>query len=103
MRLNSPQKGVYTNYAYFPVIIDEKTFGANRDEVKEALERENIGARKYFYPLTNTFECFHGKYDVSDTPVAEKISKKVLTLPFYADLELKDVDRICDIVTRCKR
>lgn len=103
LRLNSPQEGVYTNYAYFPVIIDEKVFGADRNEVQEALERENIGARKYFYPLTNTFDCFHGKYNVEDTPVAKWISERVLTLPLYADLDLRDVERICGIVVRCKR
>ena len=103
LRLNSLQKDVYTNYAYFPVVINEKEFGADRDEVKEVLERENIGARKYFYPLTNTFECFHGKYNVEDTPVAEWISRRVLTLPLYADLDLRDVERICNIVVSCKR
>lgn len=103
LRLNSPQEGVYTNYAYFPIIINEKQFGADRDEVQEALARENIGARKYFYPLTNTFECFHGKYPVEDTPIAKWLSQRVLTLPLYADLALCDVERICDIVVNCKR
>ena len=69
----------------------------------EALAEEGIGARKYFYPLTNTFDCFHGKYDPSLTPVALHISKRVLTLPLYADLALEDVDRICEIIIKCKR
>lgn len=103
LRINSIQEDVYTNYAYFPVIIEEREFGADRDEVQEALARENIGARKYFYPLTNTFECFHGKYNVEDTPVAKRLSQRVLTLPLYADLALCDVERICDIVVNCKR
>ena len=36
------------------------------------------------------------------TPVALHISKRVLTLPLYADLALEDVDRICDIILSCK-
>lgn len=36
------------------------------------------------------------------TPVALHISKRVLTLPLYADLALEDVDRICDIILNCK-
>lgn len=83
-------------------MIDEKIFGATRNEVFSALNNNNINARKYFYPLTNTFECFHGKYDVTKTPVALHISKRVLTLPLYADLPLSDVDRICDIIKDCK-
>ena len=71
-------------------------------EVFDKLAENGIGARKYFYPLTNTFECFHGKYDVTKTPAALHISKRVLTLPLYADLALEDVDRICDIILSCK-
>ena len=41
------------------------------------LAENGIGARKYFYPLTNTFECFHKKYDVNETPVALHLSKRV--------------------------
>ena len=58
----------------------------------------SIGARKYFYPLTNTFECFRGKFDTGETPVALDISKKVLTLPLYPALSKESVDRICDII-----
>ena len=64
----------------------------------DALAKNGIGARKYFYPLTNTFACFHNKYNVDETPVARGIAKRVLTLPLYSDLDLKDVDRICDII-----
>lgn len=102
IQLNPHQDGVETNYAYFPVVFDEKTFGASRNEVFEKLVQNGISARKYFYPLTNTFDCFHGKYDVNQTPVALHISKRVLTLPLYADLALEDVDRICKVILECK-
>ena len=103
IQLNTVQEGVKSNYAYYPVVFDEKVFGASRNEVKTKLAENGISARKYFYPLTNTFNCFHGKYDVNNTPVALHISLRVLTLPLYADLELEDVDRICDIIMSCRR
>lgn len=103
LQINPVQKDVQPNYAYFPVIFDEKVFGASRNEVFERLEQNGIGARKYFYPLTNTFDCFHGKYDVNQTPVALHISKRVLTLPLYADLALEDVDRICEIILSMRK
>ena len=102
LRLNVQQPEVRSNYAYFPVVFDENLFGASRNEVMDALAQNGIGARKYFYPLTNTFECFHGKYDVDATPVALHVAKRVLTLPLYADLSMKDVDRICKIVLEQK-
>ena len=102
LRLNAQQPEVKSNYAYFPVVFDENLFGASRNEVMDALAQNGIGARKYFYPLTNTFECFHGKYDVDATPVALHVAKRVLTLPLYADLSMEDVDRICKIVLEQK-
>lgn len=102
LQLNVVQKDVESNYAYFPVIIEEKEFGASRSEVFKALEKNGIGARKYFYPLTNTFSAFHGKYDVLETPVALHVSKRVLTLPIYSDLLIEDVDRICKIIINCR-
>ena len=97
------QDGVQSNYAYFPVVFEEKAFGASRNEIHLRLSEKGIGARKYFYPLTSTFECFHSKYDANLTPVALHISKRILTLPLYADLALKDVDKICEIILDCKK
>ena len=41
-------------------------------------------------------------WNVLETPVALHVSKRVLTLPLYADLSMDDVDRICDIILKCK-
>ena len=103
LQLNAVQENVKSNYAYFPVIFEESIFGASREEVFDKLAENNILARKYFYPLTNTFSCFHRQYDVMETPVALHISKRVLTLPLYADLGLEIVDKICKIILSCKR
>ena len=103
IQLSPIQNDVKPNYAYFPVIFNERTFGASRNEVANALNLQGINARKYFYPITNSFECFHGKYDTSKTPVALNISLRVLTLPLYADLSLEEVDSICDIILSCKK
>ena len=103
IKLSPIQSDVVSNYAYFPVVFDKEAFGADRDEVFAKLAENGIGARKYFYPLTNTFDCYKGMFDVNDTPIAFDISMKVLTLPLYADLDVEDVDRICDLILKCKR
>ena len=103
LQLNAVQPDVESNYAYFPVVFHEQVFGASRDQVYDALAAHDIYARKYFYPLTNTYSAFHGKYNALETPVALQISKRVLTLPIYADLALEDVDRICKIVLSSRK
>lgn len=102
IRLNAVQKDVESNYAYFPIVIEEKVFGFSRNEVFQALSDKNIMARKYFYPLTNSFACFHGAYDPADTPVAQHIANRVLTLPLYADLTIDIVERISAIIIQMK-
>lgn len=98
IKLCKNQDGVVPNYAYFPVVFDEKVFGKSRDEISDNLAAEGIFSRKYFYPLTNAFDCYKDKFNAADTPNALEISKRVLTLPLYADLSLEDVDRICNII-----
>lgn len=98
IRISCEQPDVKPNYAYYPVIFEPEVFGKNRDEIYELLKVNEIYARKYFYPLTNTFACYKGMFDLGDTPEAFDLSKKVLTLPLYADLRIEQVDRICDII-----
>lgn len=98
LRLIPEQEGVTSNYAYFPVVFDGYRY--SRDEVFERLAEQGIVARKYFYPLTNEFECYRELPTAGGdkTPVAKYIADRVLTLPLYADLAVADVDRICDII-----
>ena len=99
VKLSSPQKDVEPNYAYFPVYFDKQKFGKSRDDVFEQLMAEDIFARKYFYPAINELSCYKGQYPLN-TPVAHDVSTGILTLPIYEGLELKDVDRICDIILK---
>lgn len=97
IRLSPIQRDVQSNYAYFPVLFDKEKFGLSRDDVYTVLRENGIGARKYFYPLTNTFDCYKDIFDANLTPVALDSSKKVLTLPLFADLSLNTVDKICNL------
>jgi len=88
------------NYAYMPVVFDEEILKVNRDDIFEELDKNDILARKYFYPLIQDFDCYKNTYDSSLTPVAKRISSSVLTLPLYSDLSLDIVDKICNIIKK---
>ncbi len=98
LKLSMEREDVESNYAYFPVVFDGYKY--TRNEIFERLEKNNVGARKYFYPLTNAFECYRNypTSGVEKTPIAQHIALRVLTLPLYADLSLEDVDRICKVI-----
>ena len=102
-------KGIYffqknewanSNFAYFPILIDEKVYGKTRNEVYDLLKQNDIYARKYFYPATADQACFRNKYRNAKLENARSLSEKVLVLPFYEDMEQKQMDRIIRLIRR---
>lgn len=103
IRMLQKQEGVKPNYAYFPIVVEEQMFGGTRQEIKDKLAKYNIHVRKYFYPLTSDMDCYKGQFDSSKTPIAKWTADRALTLPMYGDLDIEDVDRICEIIYSCKK
>lgn len=92
------QKDVKSNYAYFPIIVDQEKYGMDRNQLADVLAAHNIFARKYFYPIVSDYECYKDTYCSTDTPCAKRMGDSVLTLPMYADLGRENVERICRII-----
>lgn len=103
IQLNPVVENVKSNYAYFPIIFNEKVLGITRDDVFKTLADNGIGARKYFYPLVSEYDCYKELFDSKETPIALKLSLRVLTLPLYADLTLEQVEKICNIIINCAK
>ena len=80
------------------MIVEPKEYGHSRDDIYNALAENGIHARKYFYPLVTEYDCYKSSFDSQKTPIASEISRRVITLPFYADIEEKTVINICDII-----
>lgn len=99
IKLRQEDPNVLYNYAYFPAVF-ESEFGATRNEVFDALAQEGIEARKYFYPIANSLECYRRRFDVSETPNALHLSNHILTLPIYSELAVEEVDHICEIILK---
>ncbi|GAB3515112.1 DegT/DnrJ/EryC1/StrS family aminotransferase [Emticicia fontis] len=94
-KLKQPKQdieGFVYNYAYYPVMLpsEQKLL-----EVTEALKKEDIVPRRYFYPSLNQLPYLDF---YNPCPVSEKMSAAALSLPLYYDLDLKDVERISKIV-----
>lgn len=90
------------NYAYFPILIDNK-YGKSRDDLYDYLLKYKIHARKYFYPLTARQECYKDRYVGYKIDNAKKLSDNVLVLPFYEDMGFGDIDRVCEIIQELKK
>ncbi|MEZ4887181.1 MAG: DegT/DnrJ/EryC1/StrS family aminotransferase [Chitinophagales bacterium] len=86
-----PQKTIY-NYSYYPIL-----FGSEEElvSIMKELLRNNINPRRYFYPSLNTLSYLSKQVAC---PVSESIAPRILCLPLYPDLEMKDAERICQII-----
>ncbi len=92
-----PQAEVDYNYAYFPVEVNEREYGMSRDQLYESLKQYNVFTRRYFYPLICDFACYRNVPVTDILEVAQGVAERILTLPIYFDLELEEVEGICDL------
>lgn len=88
---------VIWNYAYFPILVEDD-YIMNRDELYVALKNNNVHTRKYFYPLTSDQVCFKNKYKKINLENARELSRKVLVLPIYEDLDREDICSIVEVL-----
>lgn len=89
---------VKSNYAYYPLRIDDRNYGMSRDQLHEQLKKFNIHARRYFHPLCSTSSwCF---VEAGRLPVAEAAAQEMLCLPLYGTLPSESAAVICEIITQ---
>lgn len=72
------------NYSYFPVMFESEE---QLLKVQKALNDKQIFPRRYFYPSLDTLEYIEPK---QESKISRDISKRILCLPIYTELE-KDV------------
>lgn len=87
------------NYSYFPIFVGPD-FSMNRDCLYERLRKNNIYARRYFFPLISEFPMYkHLPSAHSDNlPVATKAANEVLCLPIYPALTCTEQALIIDTI-----
>ena len=81
-----------SNYSYFPIIFNEENLLIN---VLEELNINGIYSRRYFYPSINLFTKI---VQYQNVPISESISKCILCLPLYYELDKQEILNICHII-----
>lgn len=83
--------GTEWNYSYYPVIFESE------EMLKKTLEKlnlHNIFPRRYFYPSLNTLPYV----EQINMPISDSISKKILCLPLYMDLDEDSMNTITNTI-----
>lgn len=94
---------VVDNYPYFPIIINDD-YPLSRDDLYSKLKDQGIFSRRYFYPLISEFPMYRGLGSAtqSNLPNAHWISKRILCIPIFPDIQIADLQRIVEIIKLSK-
>ena len=74
--------------------------GLSRDDFVSALHRRGVGAGVYYPRLLRDYDAYRGHPRVgrSETPVAERVAREVVSLPVHTGLSSGEVDAIIEAV-----
>ena len=80
------------NYSYFPILLPSEDILL---KVENALNKQKIFPRRYFYPSVNTYTKIVPYFSL---PQSECVSKRVLCLPLYYDLKETQITYIAKVL-----
>lgn len=86
------------NYQYVVLEVDMDHTVVSRDELMLILHRENVLARRYFYPGCHRMMPYSAKLPDLSLPETEKIAGRVLSLPTGTSVSPADVSTLCGII-----
>lgn len=89
------QENLDYNYAYYPVVFDSENTLLT---VFDALAKEDIHPRRYFYPSLNSLPYLKTS---QPCPISEDICKRIACLPLYVGLSDEEVEKIAKTIRNC--
>jgi len=99
VRLQAVRPDVVPVYHVLSALCD-----ARRDELVLALEREGIQSNVYYpMPLPRQEAYRRAFTDTPAVPAAEEVSRRVIALPLYPEMDEAVVDRVAEAITRFYR
>lgn len=90
----------HNNYQYVVLLLDEDAAGISRDNLIEVLHKENIIARRYFYPGCHRMEPYRSQQPQAGLvlPVTEKLVQQTIVLPTGTDIDQHKVATISEVI-----
>src|SRR5207245_1451336 len=93
--------GVVHTFKDLTVLVPDR-LAAKRDDVISWLKHKGIETRAYFYPPVHEQQFFRPYADRS-LPLTEKLSRRVITLPFFSTITEAEIDCVVDSLAEAER
>ncbi|MCB9221965.1 MAG: aminotransferase class I/II-fold pyridoxal phosphate-dependent enzyme [Ignavibacteria bacterium] len=89
------------NYQYIACEIEEQKFGMSRTELIDILIKENILARKYFFPGIHKMEPYRSLYPYSSMFLreTEKLANKIISFPTGTAMDNNSIMLVTNLVS----
>ena len=81
------------NYSYYPVIFESEDLLL---KIQNHLNKHNIYPRRYFYPSLNNLPYVENV----PMPISDSVSKRILCLPLFYDLQQQEIEAIITIIRK---
>jgi dTDP-4-amino-4,6-dideoxygalactose transaminase len=88
------------NYQYVVVDVDANATGVSRDSLVERLRRENILARRYFFPGCHRMEPYRSLFPNAGLllPHTELLADRLMALPTGPTVDADAVVEVCSVI-----
>jgi dTDP-4-amino-4,6-dideoxygalactose transaminase len=88
------------NYQYIVLEVNDSITKITRDQVINIISKENVLARRYFYPGCHQMEPYRSYFPHAGLllPETDKLVQRVLLLPTGTAVGLCEISQICEII-----
>ncbi len=94
-----PRQAGRQAFGFLPLLLpSEATY--ERDEIIARMDREGVGAGKYFSPHLGEQPWVRGIAQIEETPVADMVGSRLLSLPLSDTMTTDDVTRVVETLDR---
>ncbi|MFZ1505560.1 MAG: DegT/DnrJ/EryC1/StrS family aminotransferase, partial [Anaerolineae bacterium] len=80
-------------YWMYGILVDEKVYGLNRDQLRKALADRGIETRTFFIPM-HCQPVYFDQYRGQRFPVAEELCRRGFYLPSASSLTRAEIERV---------
>lgn len=94
-----------SNYQYIVVSVDSARLGMHRDQLVTLLHRQNVRARRYFYPACHRMEPYRSWPRTRNyaLPSTEKLADSLLILPTGTAVGSTEISMICELLRAAQK
>ena len=100
--IEAPIQMTKHNWQYVIVKVDENRFGLSRDSLVNALRKENIYVRRYFYPGCHRMYPYREYFPNAHMflPITDQLTEQVVAFPTGQAIDLQEILAIAECIKR---